>query len=145
LNLRQHLLPGCHLSPPFSKLQWNKHEKLLHLFLFLLVFFLGLMFFGSGFEKSQLGNSVSNLGLSFSFLISFFCNRTWRCWRICNRTQKMLQMGDYVFFWVYSHVLFKVYNLATLFQLLLINLSLCVLQIEFMRSCCIWDIVIQYE
>jgi hypothetical protein len=45
------------------------------------VFFAGLMFFGSGFGKSQLCNSVSNLGLSFSVLISFFCDRTWRCWR----------------------------------------------------------------
>ncbi len=145
MNLLQHLLPVCHLCPPFSILQWNKHEKLLHLFLFLLVFFHGLMFFGSGFGKSQLCNSVSNLGLSFSFLISFFCNRTWRCWRFYNRTQKMLQMEDCVFFWVSSHVLFKVHNLATLFQLLLITLSLCVLQIESMRSCCIWDIVIQNE
>lgn len=112
---------------------------------FLLVFFPGLMFFGSGFGKSQLCNSVSNLGLSFSFLISFFCNRTWRCWRFYNRTLKILWMGNCVFFWVYGHVLFKVHNLATLFQLLLITLSLCFLQIESMRSCCIWDIVIQNE
>jgi hypothetical protein len=131
----QHLLPVCHLCHPFSVLEWNKHEKLLHLFLCLLVFFSGLMFFGSGFGKSQLCNSISNLGLSFSFLISFFCNRT----------QKVLRLGDCIFFWVYSHVLFKVHNLATLLQLLLITLSLCVLQIESMRSCCIWDIVIQNE
>jgi hypothetical protein len=125
LNLLQYLLPLviCALLSLFYK---GTHEKLLHLFLFLLFFFPGLMFFVSGFGKSQLWDSVSNLGLSFSFLISFFCNRTWRCWKFYNRTQKMLRMGDCLFFWVYGHVRFMVHNFATLFQLLLITLSLCV-------------------
>ncbi len=135
----------CVICALLSLFYNGTHEKLLHLFLFLLFFFPGLMFFGSGFGKSQLCNSVSNLGLSFSFLISFFCNRTWRCWRFYNRTQKMLRMEDSIFFWFYSHVFFKVHNLGTLFQLLLITVSLCVLQIESTRSCCILDIVIQNE
>jgi len=125
LNLLLHLPPPppCHLCPPFSILQWNKHDKLLHLFLFY-QFSFWVNVFGSGFGKSQLCNSVSNLGLSFSVLISFFCNRSWRCWRFATELR-----------WCYG------WEIA----FLLITLFLSVLQIESMRSCCIWNIVIQNE
>ncbi len=139
LNLLQHLRPPLLVSfvPCFLYFTMEQAQEATPFVSLLSVFFAGLMFFGSGLGKSQLCNSVSNLGLSFSVLISFFCNRSWRRWRFCNRTQMMLWMGDCIFFWVYSHVLFKVHNLASLLQLLLITLSLCVLQIESMRSCCI--------